>query len=84
MWYVNLTFSFSFAMRCLRETDGTRNKYLDNLIASLIKLVPKLCPVCSLEIVICTLLPTKCFIKINQVLITGVLSVAQTILVAQM
>ena len=51
----------------LEGTDGTRNKYLDSLIASIIKVVPKWCPVCSLEIIICTLLPTKCFIKIKQV-----------------
>lgn len=67
----------------LEGTDGTRNKYLDSLVASIIKLVPKRCPVCSLEIIICTLLPTKCFIKINQVLIIGALSVAQTTLLAQ-
>lgn len=67
----------------LEGTDGTRDKYLDSLVASVIKLVPKRCPVCSLEIIICTLLLTKCFIKINQVLIIGALSVAQTTLLAQ-
>lgn len=77
---MNLAFSLSFAMCCLRGTDGTRNKYLDSLIASVIKLVPKLCPVCSLEIIIYTLLPTKCFIKINQFLTIGVLNVKQTVL----
>lgn len=67
----------------LEGTYGTRNKYLDSLIASIIKLVPECCPVCSLEIIICTVLPTKCFIKINQVLIISALSVAQTTLLAQ-
>lgn len=47
------------------ETDGTGNKYLGTLIASVIKLVPKLCPACSLEIIICTLLPKKYFTKTN-------------------
>ena len=67
----------------LEGTDGTRNKYLDSLIASIIKVVPKWCPVCSLEIIICTLFPTKCFIKIKQVRIIGALSVAQTTPLAQ-
>ena len=67
----------------LEGTDGTRNKYLDSLITSIIKVVPKWCPVCSLEIIICTLLPTKCFIKIKQVRIIGALSVAQTTPLAQ-
>lgn len=82
---VNLAFPLSFAMCCLRETDGARNKYLDSLCASVIKLVPKLCPVCSFEIIIYTLLPTKCFIKINQFLTIDVLNVKQTtFLLAQM
>ena len=82
---MNLAFSLLFALCFLRETDGMRNKYLDSFIAFVIKLVPKLCPVCSFEIIICTLLPTKCFTKISQFLTAGILNVRQIILLlAQM
>lgn len=62
---MNLASHLSFTTCRLRKTDGLKNKYLDSLIASITKLIPKLCPVCSLGIIICTMLPTKHFIKFN-------------------